>query len=366
MIINFSNLGGGGGGGYVLPTATETRLGGVKIGEGVAVDSAGTITVTGATNAQQKFIVNSESERDSLTGVSEGDVCTIAPHLEPAYDINYQFYEYVGLYGYDILGALKDSNIGLGSWNHLLKFQVIENPNYDTSYGKDNPSGASMTWYVVDSVQGYLYSGVRCNDQGVWQYLDAQPMTSDEYWQEMPASGCTMDFSVYSGSENEGMNTSNLVSYLWCEYPNSSNTEYQYALTLSVMTDVETFQYNNGQWIELATVDAVNSAMTVAQSAVNIASAKLDKTATWITDWSEVQDISNCWLEPVVEEGGQWVDKGAYLHLNGWSTEAQHKKVTELVTSPTVMRVLAMTQDEYDALATHDANTLYAIIPDNS
>lgn len=45
MIISFKKNNGGGGGGYVLPTATPTRLGGVKIGEGVNVDSAGTISV---------------------------------------------------------------------------------------------------------------------------------------------------------------------------------------------------------------------------------------------------------------------------------------------------------------------------------
>jgi hypothetical protein len=45
MIINFSNLGGGGGGSYTLPTATDSRLGGVKIGSGVTVTNDGTISV---------------------------------------------------------------------------------------------------------------------------------------------------------------------------------------------------------------------------------------------------------------------------------------------------------------------------------
>ena len=50
MIINFGNLGGGGGGGsYTLPTATPTRLGGVKIGDGINVENDGTISVTGGT-----------------------------------------------------------------------------------------------------------------------------------------------------------------------------------------------------------------------------------------------------------------------------------------------------------------------------
>lgn len=47
MIINFSNLGssGGGGGSYKLPIATNEVLGGVRIGEGISVDSGGTISV---------------------------------------------------------------------------------------------------------------------------------------------------------------------------------------------------------------------------------------------------------------------------------------------------------------------------------
>ena len=49
MIISFKNINGGGGGGYVLPTATANILGGVMIGEGINVDSAGTISVTGGT-----------------------------------------------------------------------------------------------------------------------------------------------------------------------------------------------------------------------------------------------------------------------------------------------------------------------------
>lgn len=48
-IAPYTPGGGGGGGGYVLPVATATRLGGVKIGEGINVRSDGTISI----NAQQ-------------------------------------------------------------------------------------------------------------------------------------------------------------------------------------------------------------------------------------------------------------------------------------------------------------------------
>lgn len=45
MIINFiDGTGGGSGSGYTLPIATQSTLGGVKIGTGIAIDSAGTIS----------------------------------------------------------------------------------------------------------------------------------------------------------------------------------------------------------------------------------------------------------------------------------------------------------------------------------
>ena len=43
-----SSSGGGGGSTYVLPVATATRLGGVKIGKGISVAEDGTITAPGS------------------------------------------------------------------------------------------------------------------------------------------------------------------------------------------------------------------------------------------------------------------------------------------------------------------------------
>ncbi|MBO7323306.1 MAG: hypothetical protein J6U51_06975, partial [Bacteroidales bacterium] len=48
MIVNKFN-GNGGGGSYTLPTATESRLGGVKIGSGITVQNDGTISASGNT-----------------------------------------------------------------------------------------------------------------------------------------------------------------------------------------------------------------------------------------------------------------------------------------------------------------------------
>lgn len=57
MIINLNQFGnGGGGGGYVLPTASQSTLGGVKIGSGVNIDSAGTISVNSSDPSTLKSV----------------------------------------------------------------------------------------------------------------------------------------------------------------------------------------------------------------------------------------------------------------------------------------------------------------------
>lgn len=62
--------GGGGGGSYTLPTATSSRLGGVKIGSGVSVADDGTISVSGGGGGGGAPVV-SETEID--TGSTYGN-----------------------------------------------------------------------------------------------------------------------------------------------------------------------------------------------------------------------------------------------------------------------------------------------------
>lgn len=47
MIVNKYKGNGGGGGGYVLPVATASRLGGIKVGSGLTIDSGGTLSTEG-------------------------------------------------------------------------------------------------------------------------------------------------------------------------------------------------------------------------------------------------------------------------------------------------------------------------------
>lgn len=73
MIINLNQFGNGGGG-YTLPVATQSTLGGVIIGDGIDVDSAGTISVSGCDVANYAMALKSitEGDEDNLKVVNEG------------------------------------------------------------------------------------------------------------------------------------------------------------------------------------------------------------------------------------------------------------------------------------------------------
>lgn len=59
----------GGSGTYVLPVATTTRLGGVKIGHGVTVDADGTISVIGGGSISDGDIANADELNNALDDV---------------------------------------------------------------------------------------------------------------------------------------------------------------------------------------------------------------------------------------------------------------------------------------------------------
>ena len=73
MIIDFSNINGGGGGGYVLPVATSEVLGGVKVGSGLTITSAGTLSSDIDTS---NFVQESEMSGYVQTSAMSGYVQT--------------------------------------------------------------------------------------------------------------------------------------------------------------------------------------------------------------------------------------------------------------------------------------------------
>lgn len=62
--------GGGGGGGYTLPPATESTLGGIKVGSGLSVESDGTLSTSGGSGSGLSYVeysLNKQIQGDSAT-----------------------------------------------------------------------------------------------------------------------------------------------------------------------------------------------------------------------------------------------------------------------------------------------------------
>ena len=77
MIVN--KFGGNGGGGYVLPVASQSTLGGVKIGSGISIDSGGTISAEGGSGGGDYMIVEALS---AITTPTDGMIAYVPAHTE--------------------------------------------------------------------------------------------------------------------------------------------------------------------------------------------------------------------------------------------------------------------------------------------
>ena len=133
MIVNKYTKGGGGG--YVLPTATDTRLGGIKVGAGLDIDSGGTLSVSGGTGGGGDYIVT--DALSSITNPTSGMVAYVPFHYEDRgavkaiYELNdptqyKEFYDtYICTFNY----------MGNGLSNYM-------NYNY-------NPSEPENSWYSI-------------------------------------------------------------------------------------------------------------------------------------------------------------------------------------------------------------------------
>lgn len=364
MIINFDNIGGGGGGSYVLPVATASRLGGVKIGSGLTITNDGVLSSEGGgsdPNAQHWFTAATASDMESLTGVSEGDVCVVLGRWEDIATNNPQAYDNLnwGLAIYDVISPFET----------VIQFNVIENPSYNPEYNQPNPSGSSMYWTVTDEYDIRHYYGIRCNIEGVWQYLeDGSDPTDDTQWLTMPESGVTFDFRfMYNAMDFISDN----LTYLFTNYTQFTNEQYEHSLAISTFVSNKTYQKNNGGWIGLASTGDVNNALSAANDALNVASQRLP--SYWGYSYSDWTDIENSEPGLYSELNIDGVNEGTRLHVSGAGEEINNPKVTEIMTNrnpgvvPATLRVVSLNQNEYDALVsggTTSDNTLYIIVDD--
>lgn len=162
------DAGGGGGGGYTLPTATASRLGGVKIGAGVTVQEDGTISVSGG----GAFVPDYENER-LIIGI-HGDYNYFIPMDKEYIGSGIEGYEIEtnpnsssGAAMIDVYGIIYAD--GEVVEKHLIKTLVH---NGDKNYEDDNISityGGS-DWAVTSKVSLYDENGDVYTSPLTWTY----------------------------------------------------------------------------------------------------------------------------------------------------------------------------------------------------
>lgn len=359
MIINFNNLGGGGGGSYTLPVATASRLGGVKIGSGLDITAGGVLSVTGGSSSdgQKLWTAATPADMAALTGVSEGDVCVVDTHYGEMPD---GFYNGLG-WGWNFQGAFEYAFNG--SYPAHLRATLVENQYWD-GLDESTPDGfyteaAHSEWDDVHQTDIYTVIGLRC-ENGNYEYVNELEVTHYPESSAYTAFSGVGDSIIADSSKGYNGSSSNGGDALLMEY--SNNTGYKYAIRIEQEVAQTTYQYNNGEWMKLASADDVSSAMTLAQQAYDNADGKVSKYTVGLGVWSSITYYDTFIGEVEVDS----VNQGYRIHVPGASTERENPKVTELVTSGDVAKIVALTQDEYDQMQTHDNNTLYAIIPDTN
>lgn len=108
MIINLSGIdfsgngGGGGGGSYVLPVASESTLGGVKIGSGITIDENGAISAEGGSAGGPKVVYLNQLSKQEKKDLYDEIVAYSTADNFPAGDYRFLNYsndnDYTGYY----------------------------------------------------------------------------------------------------------------------------------------------------------------------------------------------------------------------------------------------------------------------------
>lgn len=93
----------------------------------------------------------------------------------------------------------------------------------------------------------------------------------------------------------------------------------------------------------------------------DLSSRFVAKTNMSISQWSDIEGFGDGIYDLYVNN----TSEGKRLHVNGAATELTNPRVDQITTSETVLRIVTLTQDEYDALeqgGNLNNNTLYAIV----
>lgn len=321
---------------------------------GSAITEGGNIVIEGGgsdENAQHRWTAATETDMEALTGVSEGDVCVLPPHSK---DMPDQFNEYLS-WGWDLFSALLNTYNG----NYpALQLTLVNNPYCEQDPPAERNDDASLYFYKeVDGV--YVYNGYGYNFyEGTGWY---KIVNGESEFDRTPLSlGESFICDLTTGDINTsgGGDANNLLIQPNNLYYADGIEIKEYVLTYT------SYQFNDGEWIKLATKEMVASAMSEAQQAVNIASSKLAGGDLNIGDdeWSSLT-----WWQTGIYHitANNDVDYGYRFHYAGADTEEQHPQIDKVVSSDNVIKIWAGTMADYNAMASHSQTTLYFIIDSN-
>lgn len=289
------------------------------------------------------FTAATDSDMEALAA-NDGDVCYVADHYGPVnqlwedlFNNNWSLQDVAGNYR--------------GTYSvYSIKLTLVENPYWD---GANEYVDAYDNW----EKDGAAYGFSSTTENGGSFYCFSGSST--------PVVMTTGDSMVI---DTEFMNFGYSNDFYLFEH--SNNTTPKYVLKAEQIVKAASYFNQNGSWIKIASEDKVNEAIETAQNALNQAASKLNYSNIGYTNESDVLpnikytqtgvfDVT-IWSQPRVE-------KGLLFHKYGSDTEEDNKYLRELVTSKSVMKIVALTQSEYDALEQAGqlvSTTLYAIIPE--
>jgi len=292
--------------------------------------------------AQIRYTVSSTTEMNSLEA-KEGDICVVNEPAGSA-DITEALYWLVDNFGLkDAVNIASESALGRSASS--VTFEVVQNP-YQT---EGSVTSAFLSMYDNGHWVGL---GVDVNN------LVADPRflvswSSDNDWQ-IASVGMTLTVGDWNNFANWASQNGRV---LFLEESNYWNP-YVFRATAETASASTTYQYNKGQWIELATLADVSSAMTQANQAYSLAQSKLSDSSVQISTWGDFEYYGN----GVYSTQVNGADEGVRLHIMGAKTNYTNPRINQIVTSDSFLRIMKMTQDEYDNLQTKDSNVCYIIV----
>lgn len=289
------------------------------------------------------FTAATDSDMEALSA-NDGDVCYVAAHYGPVYELWEQFFNYN--WSLQDVATNYRSNYGVDTF----KLTLVENPYWDgvseyvDAYDNWEKDGAPYGFSSTTENGGSFYCFSGSSTPVVMTTGDSMVIDTD-----FVNFGYSNDFFLFE---------------------HSNNTTPKYVLKAEQIVEAASYFNQNGSWIKLASEDKVNEAYETAQNALNQAASKFGYQRVAYNSESDVLPNIKYYQSgayDVTIYSQPTVQKGILFHKNGSDTEDDNKYLRELVTSKSVMKIVALTQSEYDALEQAGqlvSTTLYAIIPE--